>query len=119
MRHLFLSLYVSLSSPSKNTQPTPLGNHQPPSTQCHHPLNVTIQVATNPQPITKSINHGTPKKDFTPSKNTAQPTTTNHQINQPTPVSQSHPNQLTPTNIKPLEAAETHPQPRSNSMTQI
>ena len=37
MRHLFLSLYVSLSSPSKNTQPAPLGNHQPPSTQCHHP----------------------------------------------------------------------------------
>ena len=60
MRHLFLSLSVSLSSPSKNTQPTPLGHHQPPSTQCHHP-----------QPITESINHGTPEKDFTPSNNTA------------------------------------------------
>ena len=95
--------------------------HNPPllATTSHHPLNVTIQAVTNPQPITKSINHGTLEKDFTPNNNMAQPTTTNHQINQPTPISQSHPNQLTPTIIKPLKAAETHPQPRSDSMTQI
>ena len=31
-----------------------------------------------------------------------------HQINQPTPISQSHPNQLIPMTIKPLMATETH-----------
>ena len=76
-----------------------------------------------------TFNHGTQqhkkkkfkKKKKKPPTARPQPTaqhpqqpTTNHQINQPTPISQSqsHPNQLIPTTIKPLKAAKTHPQPR-------
>ena len=67
MRHLFLSLSVSLSSPSKKHTTHP---YWPPPATIHSMSPPT----TNPQPITESINHGTPEKDFTPS-NPQQPTT--------------------------------------------
>ena len=76
-----------------------------------------------PHPLT-TTNHSQKKKKKNPPPSPPPPThhkphpsktkSQTHQINQPTPISQSHPNQLIPMTIKPLKAAETHPQPRSN-----
>ena len=108
---LSLSFCVSLFSKQKHTThpswppPATIHSMSPPTTnhRIDQPWHTRERFHTQQQ-------HGI---------NTQQPTTTKHQINQPTPISQSHPNQLTPTTIKPLKAAETHPQPRSNSTTQI
>ena len=84
--HLFTSTSISTSTHHHQPQPKKKKKNPPPS----------------PPPPTHHKPH--------PSKTKSQ----THQINQPTPISQSHPNQLIPMTIKPLKAAETHPQPRSN-----
>ena len=106
MRHVSLFRCVYLSSPSKDSQPTPHGHGQPPPTQCHRP-----------QPTTERRTHS-----LNPQHNPQQSTTTSHQINQPTPTTQSHQinpdpqinlaptNQSTPWNQPNIYKSTQHPQ---------
>ena len=84
--HLFTSTSISTSTHHHQPQPKKKKKNPPPS----------------PPPPTHHKPH--------PSKTKSQ----THQINQPTPISQSYPNQLIPMTIKPLKIAETYPQPRSD-----
>ena len=124
MRHLFLSLSVSLSSPSKNTQPTPLGHHQPPSTQCHHPQQTHNQspnrstmahqrkishpATHNNQPPNQSTHTHKPKPpqsththDHKTTQGSRNPPRTQIQFYDPDLIQRPRPDQPTPTTTKP------------------
>ena len=112
MRHVSFFLCVRLSSPSKESQPTPHGHGQPPPTQCHHP-----------QPTTKSINPHPPKREGEPiastpsnpqpqhtTQSTTQPTTQSHWINPDPQINSAPTNQSTPWNQPNIYKSTQHPQ---------
>ena len=99
MRHVSLFRCVCLSSPSKDSQPTPHGHGQPPPTQCHHP-----------QLTTESINPNPPKRDFTRERRRTHSLNTQHN---PQPQSTAQPT-IIHYNQPPNQSTHTHNPKPSN-----
>ena len=117
MRHVSFFLCVRLSSPSKESQPTPHGHAS------HHPLNVTthnqllnqsththqreISLEREGEPIASTPSNPQPQHT---TQSTTQPTTQSHRINPNPQINLAPTYQSTPWNQPNIYKSTQHPQ---------